>query len=164
MGNIKHVHTKQINFLDVNPWELIEYPVVTAEDTESTVVSALITKDCCILVQDHVKSERLTIPSGKVDAGENIYEAMVRELQEELGPEAECFVNPNPLTYSVRVAANGLVIHDYMFSVDVKGTIINAEPTKHKWQGWVPYAELNESSADPITECLSTALIVLNRQ
>lgn len=100
------------------------------------VVSALIQKGDSILIQFHNKHQMLTIPIGGVEDGETIYEAIVREIKEELGVEKV------KLWGHWEFKHEDIGVNEFMFSVDLLEEWHNAEPHKHKWMEFKKVGDL----------------------
>jgi 8-oxo-dGTP diphosphatase len=106
-------------------------------------VSAIFTNDKGeILLQDHVKLDRYTLPGGKVDPGEKSKDALVREVREELGvtiTKAYAVGRAN-LGKQEYPAHSGNFIHftqEYFVVQEYSGRITNKEPNKHRDLVWV---------------------------
>ena len=83
-----------------------------------------------ILVFDHLKMGKTSLPVGKIDGNEDPSDAIIRELQEELGINAthiECLGNEIVDIEDIRmhVDTHIFLVHKY------EGNIKNAEPVKH---------------------------------
>ncbi len=104
------------------------------------VVSCFVEYDKKILLlhrQDH-KSEGNTwgVPAGKVNAGEKILEAMVRELREETGFN----IPPNQIVYfnKVYVKYPEFDFVYYIFSTNLdKPQTVTINPQEHKGFKWI---------------------------
>jgi 8-oxo-dGTP pyrophosphatase MutT (NUDIX family) len=60
---------------------------------ESTRARVVLTFENQILLVKHIGKKYWSLPGGKVEKGESFYEAMTRELKEELGIKACNFIN-----------------------------------------------------------------------
>lgn len=125
-------------------------------------VSAIIFKGNKVLVQHHVKTQSIVLVSGKVDEGEDSFEAIVRELQEETG------LLPSQVEFGKCIVVNnvdtGSVGHDYEVEVISGNDQVNAEPTKHYWQDYRSRDEILELSRTiPLGFSLRRLLLEDNR-
>lgn len=113
---------------------------------EDSVTCVIKCPDGRILIQDHVKNDAWTIPGGKMEPGEEPYQAICRELAEELN------VHPSYLDIyrciEVRHASDdGWVSeHRYYAHVNAKFVCENREPEKHRW---IEFKTLEEIMAAP---------------
>lgn len=86
-----------------------------------------------IIIQDHVKLGKLTIPSGAVEEGECVKDAIARELKEELGIMIAVDSEPTHITHPELHGKSGF--NEYRFTFDVQDNFQwgNPEPNKHLW-------------------------------
>lgn len=101
-----------------------------------------------ILVLDHIKFDMITVPVGKVKEGQNIYEAIKEELEEETG------IIVNEATeiaqFDTHAIRNDVIIdiHNHLFVCcknDVDLTNMgNKEPQKHRDMFWMDLEQLKE--------------------
>lgn len=96
-----------------------------------------------ILMQDHVKYGFWTIPVGKVEAGQSVYDALVQEVEEECGIRvlAAHQLTKKEYTYVrndkvVRMVANIFVVDRW------SGVPENREPHKHRDQRFLDIEEI----------------------
>lgn len=115
--------------------------LMNAEDLQDhSGVSCIIFNDdyTKILVLDHVKFDMITIPCGKVDPGEDLYTALIREVKEETNLN---ILNAEWMYYFVRdELRNGIRVREinHMFVVtDYNGKPNNNEPNKHRDLFWM---------------------------
>ena len=97
-----------------------------------------------ILILDHNKFNIKTVPVGKIEEGESIYNALHREIKEEIGIE---FKNEILLADTYTKYENIERSFEYVFVVstkDIKGKPKNMEPEKHADMYWVPINKLSE--------------------
>lgn len=97
-----------------------------------------------ILILDHNKFNIKTVPVGKIEEGESIYNALHREIKEEIGIE---FSNEILLADSYVKYENIERSFEYVFVVNaknIKGKPKNMEPEKHSDMYWVPINKLSE--------------------
>ena len=64
-------------------------PVNTPDNPILSVSAVIMDDKGRILLEDHIKNGAYTLPGGKVDEGEHIKDAIIRELNEELGIEVK---------------------------------------------------------------------------
>ncbi len=84
-----------------------------------------------VLMLDHIKHNKLSLPGGKVDPGEDAIFAITRELYEETGITKFTFG-----THYVELnAVTGVLFH--VFVILTNQPAINKEPTKHRSINWV---------------------------
>ncbi len=107
-----------------------------------------------ILIQNHVKLGRLTIPSGKIELGEIPIDALKREMKEELGITISTHNLPLPriLHHSELISdtkAMGPIEVRYEVEVDDSFTFTNEEPDKHTWIKFMELDEIKESYIKP---------------
>ena len=91
----------------------------------------------------------LEFPGGKLAPGENIYDALTREIKEETGIKV---LYASPLIEFVWRYANRS-IHFYVFEVNSWG----AEKIKEQWH-WVKTGSLNDADFPPANRCIINAL------
>lgn len=94
-------------------------------------VSAVIVKDGKLLIQNHVKLGRLTVPSGSVEEGESPRDALVREMWEELN------ITQMAITKEEVVEHSEIGSTEYRYHVEIFEEPINAEPEKHSEMMWM---------------------------
>ena len=109
---------------------------------EKRVVVGIIKKDEKYLMLKHNKCKGLYLfPSGKVEEGETVYQAIVRELNEEIGIEVKessaiQIFTDTPSWYD-RVDGIMLTKETVFFIDSYKGEPYNKEPNKHEEMVWV---------------------------
>lgn len=114
---------------------------------EKRVVVGIIKKDGKYLMLKHNKCKGLYLfPSGKVEEGETVYQAIVRELNEEIGIEVKessaiQIFTDTPSWYD-RVDGIMLTKETVFFIDSYKGEPYNKEPNKHEEMVWVTPEEV----------------------
>lgn len=127
--------------------ESVEY--INTPDTATVTVSGLIFDNGKILLENHVKNNAYTVPGGKINPGESVEEAIVRELKEELGINVEEYklfcVNTFDCEYPVG-SGSYRWFKDYCFEIKrYSGVIENLEPRKHLDLKWMYFDDINEN-------------------
>ena len=115
-----------------------------------------------ILLQDHVKLDRFTIPGGKVDPGENCLDALEREIYEELGVVITNAthlgkVDLGDVEYPAHSNNYIYFSQDYYLVNKYTGTITNVESNKHRELIWVKPEDFNKLPR-PISFALEEAV------
>lgn len=83
------------------------------------------------------------LPSGNMDAGENIYEALVREIKEETNLDIKCVKNYiNSFDY---LSGSGKKARQYNFAVCVENTD-NVKLTEHDDYKWMSIEEARHNN------------------
>lgn len=115
------------------------------EMSDHQVVGAVILneKEDMVLVEDHIKCNMLTFPIGKVEPGEDLVTALIREIKEEtdldiLNAELYC---PE---FEADMKRNDKLVRTYqnLFKVRWSGIPKNMEPNKHRNLFWMPIKDL----------------------
>lgn len=103
-----------------------------------------------ILIQDHVKLGKLTIPSGGMEYGETHMQAIARELREELGIEDRDINLLSCITVENPELANRNGWREYRFHAIVDDSFQwhNAEPEKHKWIERMSFDDIDSTSRE----------------
>lgn len=109
-------------------------PHYTKEDYENHgSIGAIIHRDDKILMMDHIKLDRWTIPVGKIKPGEYKDDTLKEEMMEELGIDViyykEVISFDRPYVINDIPVKIGFCIFDVL---DYVGEIKNLEPHKHK--------------------------------
>jgi 8-oxo-dGTP diphosphatase len=114
-------------------------------------VAALCVHDDLVLLAKHVRGEHVAylLPGGGVDAGERLTDALVRELREEAGADADI----GDLRYLVEVHAPGGERHlvQFVFAVTLRGAIGASSDPRVEACAWHPIAELRRLRLHPDT-------------
>lgn len=155
------IHTNGDNWLIIRPDQektknkynnKISESMFVAYDYEpASVVAAMIhhpDHKYMYLLQDHVKFDLWTLPSGKVDIGEDPAEAMIREMKEELDIDVLTFdiLVQKHIEYPLK---NGEIVKTdgYLFDIcRYSGTPRNMEPHKHREIKWFSLHELRQTN------------------
>lgn len=110
---------------------------------QSIIAAVILNTDKQLLVMHHNKINKITIPLGKIEANEISTTTLRRELFEELDIKTSEF--SQMYIYSVIMPDYNKVVEVHLFRVTkYTGTIINKEPTKHKYLHWVNKYELDK--------------------
>lgn len=151
------IHTKGDNWLIIRPDQektkikytnkMSEAMFAAYEYCPVAVIGAVIhnpESKFSYLLEAHVKSGLWTIPSGKVDMGEDPADCMVREIKEEVGIDVISFelIKNEHIEYPLK---DGSIVKTdgYLFDVlKYNGEPTNVEPEKHSALKWVPLHEL----------------------
>lgn len=127
------------------------------ESNVDRVVSMVVLKGDKVLVQRHIKLGMLTLPSGKVDQGEAVFDALHREVREETGTNITGYYH---VTTSHRYnSITERKLEDYMFVIKLDAEPRNMEPTKHYSQEFESVFDIDQ--AVPTSQCLQTAISYL---
>jgi len=96
-----------------------------------------------VLVQDHVKLNKWTIPIGKVDPGDTYEGTLRKEMLEELNIEitSALKIGHTKNTYS-RINTTVTIESDVFLILSYGGKIKNNEPTKHKSLKWMSIKQI----------------------
>ncbi|GAA4674472.1 hypothetical protein GCM10023347_30810 [Streptomyces chumphonensis] len=100
---------------------------------------------------------RLDLPVGKAEPGEPVTVSAARELREETG----LVVAPEELelVHVVHGAHGAEAPGGYLTVVfgarSWSGELVNAEPEKHSWVGWVPVDEIPADAVAPTPEAVA---------
>lgn len=113
-----------------------------------------------ILIQDHVKIGGLTLPSGKLDAGEDPVEGLKRELREEL--DVGCVLVSNLLLSWEEHFEELGDVKQHLYGVVIDKEPTNVEPEKHPSLQWLTPKEI-QASGKYCSSYLRHALTVLNK-
>jgi 8-oxo-dGTP pyrophosphatase MutT (NUDIX family) len=109
------------------------------------IVSSIILVEGKLVCLDHKKVGKITIPMGKIDEGEEPFEAITRELSEELGIKVEktriIMTAVLPMFFMKK---SNLVINNLFKITKYSGEITNVEPEKHLGLYYLTYEELVE--------------------
>lgn len=124
----------------------------------------VIIKDDKILCLEHLKCKsKFTHSVGHVETGEEPYEAMVRELKEELGVNVKMYERLFD-TMAVYDRVDGIKIYnEHVFLVhDYTGEITNMEPEKHPTMKWfdIDYIVDNPNEFLPCTYIVANMIKV----
>lgn len=111
-------------------------------------------KDGKLLVQEHKKTGKLSIPVGSVEPGETPLEALQREVWEELG------VRVAKATFIKKTYQECLDVMEYLYRVELHGQWINKEVEKHPWMGELPLKNIMHYPLEH-TEVLKSALKIM---
>ena len=125
------------------------------------VIAAIIRKQRKLLTLYHNKLQLYTVPLGKVNPGESIHDALLRELKEELDVE---------VTSCSKVGKANIIIEDrditfHIFDIhSYNGIIVNNEPHKHSEMLWNSLSQLikihKDNKMDKVTTlCMQQGLI-----
>lgn len=118
------------------------------------VAMAIVNMKGELLVLDHVKHNKLSFPGGKVEQGETLLEAIMRELEEEVG------ITSVDILREQEVWIENPSMRFYVFLGITDQTPVNNEPHKHRSLQWIANARENlEGKTNLITE---TTLAVFN--
>lgn len=146
----------------------INLELINKDDlVDHTVVCGVITKDSGILIEYHNKYNFLTIPGGKVNEGECLSDAFIREMKEELGITINDEDFELLIEFVIRrnVLGNDIVVTNYIYIVhSYTGEITNIEPTKHNYLKFIDISELNSTSDElsDVTEVAIDQLDIIN--
>lgn len=113
--------------------------------------ATIINEENKILIQDHVKTGKLSIPVGSVEPFETAMAAIKRELFEELGVE-QCVIGR-----CLKIHQWAIKVEEYNFKVNLIDEWFNKEPHKHTWIKFMSLKEIL-ATGRPMTECLKSAL------
>jgi len=108
-------------------------------------------------IQYHVKGNMLTIPSGKVDMGEDTLTALCREVAEELDYKLDKSTLTLMDVSNRSYPAYGNVCEFVYETTQQLGDLSNPEPLKHHWIKWMTLDEILDSDIR-ISHMLTTAL------
>ena len=109
-------------------------------------VGAVILRDKKILLLLRNKSPESgcwTIPGGKVEFGETVEEAILREVQEEIGAEGR-IIAPLGVTNHI-LKEEGVHFVSPRFLISIIGEPKNMEPASHSEMKWFPIDNLPEN-------------------
>jgi 8-oxo-dGTP diphosphatase len=122
-------------------------------------VKAVIFKDKKILLVKEEEDNFWSLPGGGIDYGENVQEALSRELSEELGIDSgSADVNSGIFMINTGGIYNGIPKLNIIFKVKVNEEAI--KPTKYvQKHGWFTIEELKELYLSPSTGKIKSALI-----
>lgn len=99
------------------------------------------------------EAEYWSIPGGRVEEDETPEEAVVRELQEELGTQAEIVRYLDTFIYrSPNDSYEGISV---LFEAKLNGDATNSEPDVHESLGWFPIDDLPHALAGPASHAVS---------
>jgi 8-oxo-dGTP pyrophosphatase MutT (NUDIX family) len=102
---------------------------------ETTRVRVLLVCGDQILLVKHLGKKYWNIPSGEVEQGESLYEALVRELKEELGISV-CTITKKLGTYRQTTKSRNDVVHVFVATVPQKTPIhLEWEIVAARWYG-----------------------------
>lgn len=127
-------------------------------------VSAVIIKDGKILIQNHVKLGRLTVPSGSVEEGEEPIDALVREMWEELN------ITKMAVTKTAVIEHKEINSTEYRYHVEIFEEPVNAEPEKHSELMWMSKRDVVAHELQPsliladVMKKMSLAYIIIDKQ
>ena len=90
-----------------------------------------------ILLLDHRKHDRWTIPVGKAELNEKPKDAIVRELREELGIKVTS-LSVGSVFERFYSEAPGTTFYEHVFDINhYDGQPVNMEPHKHRGYVWI---------------------------
>lgn len=114
-------------------------------ETQETVAGIIKNDKGEILVMRHFKLRLLTIPSGKVDPGESLGDALIRELYEEVGIKVTKFkkIDKLNIVYKFKDDTDRKHITIHLYEIEqYTGKPFNKEPNKHDNLHWVSPSKL----------------------
>ena len=85
-----------------------------------------------------------TLPMGKVESGENLTDALIREMAEELDIQVINYLHIMEIPFPDNLPEGTVNI---FYIVDYVGNIKNKEPDKHKQLRWCTKSELRQLSS-----------------
>ena len=113
------------------------------DDIQKLVVGAVIRKNNKFLLLERVPSDSMGgfvgIPSGTVEAGEDLLTALAREVQEETGLLATSVLEY--LGSFDWISSSGKRTRHFNFLVEVKGGEIKLSPSEHQAYYWVALSD-----------------------
>lgn len=107
------------------------------------------------------KDGMYSLPAGKTDPGETIWEAIIREAQEEVGveiaPQKKEWMKTTYILH--RYSHQGTVAFDFFLLLkEFNGTVQNKEPHKCDDLAWIPINNLPPNTIPYVKRGISNAL------
>lgn len=132
------------------------------KELNKCVVAIIKNENDEILLEDHVKTGSWTMPGGKIDKGEDVNKALIRELFEELGILAYRYREYmqtliEDIEYPVGSGNFSSFYQNYYVIDEYKGKIENKEPQKHLHLEWSKPEDIR-SKYEKISPTLDTFL------
>lgn len=101
-------------------------------------IAAIIQKDDMFLVMHHDKSGTVSLPTGKIDEGEDCFMTVKREMKEELGLTIDVahWLGNRDIEYMEVIGKMDFI------RLETIGQWTNAEPHKHKWVAFMTFEQI----------------------
>ena len=108
-----------------------------------------------VLLQEHVKLNKWTIPVGKVDPGDTIEGTVRKEMLEELNIEVTSVLKIGHITNTyTRNNTTVNIENDIFLVLSYGGKIKNNEPAKHKSLKWMTVKQISKLDDSKKTDAL----------
>jgi len=109
-------------------------------DYQNAISVVFINESGDVLVQDHVKLSKWTVPVGKVEPGDTVLGTVCKEMREELGVDVLDTLKIGTFKKDYHRYGKDVTINNTVFIVlNYSGTIVNNEPEKHTSLKWVTF-------------------------
>ncbi len=106
----------------------------------------------------HAKYQGRSIPGGKTDPGENLFEGLKRELQEEFGIQIIEEMSKCCYAEEVQTSDYGIVTQTVWDVTGFIGELTNVEPHKHSDLQWVPVKKIPYNGGTTVTLAYTMAV------
>lgn len=108
-----------------------------------------------LLMLDHIKTGLWTIPVGKVESGETLYQGLVREMKEEVNIDVVHCHEVAQYQFNFMQGITDTYIYNITSYI---GEIINMEPMKHLNLKWMTISEIERIDVTDATQIALNAL------